>query len=71
MSTKKRDRTEEGQREKSQLEGERVYWGERGENFCQDERIVKMYERFFRMERCEIIERTHYRDCEMSRKEVK
>ncbi len=41
MSTKKRDRTEVGEREKSQLEGERVYWGERGENCSQNERIVK------------------------------
>jgi hypothetical protein len=29
VSTKKRDRTEEGEREKSQLEGERVYILER------------------------------------------
>jgi hypothetical protein len=58
VSTKKRDRTAEGEREKSQLEGERVYWGGRGENFSQNENIVKMYERFFRRERCEIIERT-------------
>ena len=62
MSTKKRDRTEEGEREKSQLEGERVYWGERGENFSQNKRIVKMYDRFFRRERCEITERVRYRD---------